>query len=367
MKAELIVLDGNVLTMDPDLPKAEAVAVAEGKIIAVGSNADIEQLKGPDTRVIPARGATVLPGFIEAHMHLFGGAAQLSQLDLSGLHGIEQVAEAVGKYARAYPNAKLLTCKMASYTMLGEGTRLDRHHLDRILADRPLAFLSFDLHTVWGNTLALEKAGLLHGLKVNPGNAVVMGDDGLANGELNEAEAYGPLLAFGGLDRAMLGLTTGGEPDPKPTEDEFASDVSVVKEALKWCSRHGITSIHNMDGNFYTFEILEQIQRDGDLLCRVKVPFHYKNFMKLADLEKASAMTARHGSEWLSCGLVKCSMMGFWTVTPPICATDMGIGRIFRASRFLIKTSSMRSPSLPTDWGCRSPSMPSEAGPFIRS
>ncbi|MCZ4256656.1 amidohydrolase [Sulfitobacter sp. G21635-S1] len=305
MKADIVVLEGRVLTMDRDHPRAEAVAVSDGKIIAVGSNTEIEILIGPETKVISARGGTVLPGFIESHMHLFGGASQLSYLDLTGLFGFENVAEAVRAYAAANPDARLLTGKMASYTMLGEGTRLDRHHLDRILPDRPLAFVSFDNHTMWGNTLALEKAGLLQGLEVSPGNAVVMGDDGLANGELNEAEAYNPLLRFGGLDRGMLGMTTGGEPDPKPTKDEFASDVRMVKDALKWCAQHGITSIHNMDGNFYTFEILEKIQRDGDLLCRVKVPFHYKNFMKLDDLEKASTMTARYDTEWLSSGLVK--------------------------------------------------------------
>lgn len=305
MKADLIILDGNVLTMDEEAPRAEAVAVADGKIVAVGSNAEIGSWRTPDTRVISARGGTVLPGFVEAHMHLFGGGSQLSHLDLTGVLGFERVAEAVRNYALKNPDTKLLTCKMASYFMLGDGIRLDRHHLDRILRERPLAFISFDNHTMWGNTLALEKAGLLHGRKLSPGNAVVMGDDGLANGELNEAEAYGPLLEFGGLDRAMLGLTTGGEPDPRPTEAEFASDVRAVKDALKWCARHGITSIQNMDGNLYTFEILEEIQRDGDLLCRVKVPFHYKNFMKLDDLKKASYMTTRYDTEWLSCGLVK--------------------------------------------------------------
>lgn len=310
MKADLVVLDGRVLTMDSDCPRAEAVAVADGRIVAVGANADIAPWITPDTRVISAQGNTVLPGLIESHMHLFGGASQLSHLDLTGLHGFAQVSEAVRHYASAHPDAKLVTCKMASYTMLGEGTRLDRHHLDRILPDRPLAFISFDNHTMWGNTLALEKAGLLHGLTLSPGNVVVMGDDGLANGELNEPEAYGPLLRFGGLDRGMLGLTTGGEPEPKPTAEEFASDVRMVKDALKWCARHGITSIHNMDGNLYTFEILEEIQRDGDLLCRVKVPFHYKNFMALEDLDKASAMTARYATEWLSSGLVKMFLDG---------------------------------------------------------
>src|SRR5205823_5434975 len=66
-----------------------------------------------------------------------------------------------------------------------------------------------------------------------------------------------------------------------------------------------ITSIQNMDGNLYTLELLEEIQRDGDLTCRVKVPFHFKNFMKVEMLEKASLMNKRYDSDWLSSGMVK--------------------------------------------------------------
>jgi len=69
--ADLIVVNGRVLTMDGGNPVAEAVAVKDGAIIAVGSRAAIEELKGAATQVIDAKGGSVLPGFIEAHMHLF--------------------------------------------------------------------------------------------------------------------------------------------------------------------------------------------------------------------------------------------------------------------------------------------------------
>ena len=70
MKADLIILDGSVLTINDEAPRAEGVAVANGKIVAVGSNAEIGSWRIPGTRVISARGGTVLPGFVEAHMHL---------------------------------------------------------------------------------------------------------------------------------------------------------------------------------------------------------------------------------------------------------------------------------------------------------
>ncbi|WP_192356117.1 amidohydrolase, partial [Mesorhizobium mediterraneum] len=100
-------------------------------------------------------------------------------------------------------------------------------------------------------------------------------------------------------------LATGGEPDPKPTPAEQASDRAIMRRGLEWCARHGITSIQNMDGNLYQLELLSEIEAEGGLLCRVQVPFHYKNFMTLDMLDKASVMAERYDGEWLSSGMVK--------------------------------------------------------------
>ena len=85
--ADLIVINGRVLTMDEGNPVAEAVAVKDGAIIAIGNRAAIEELNGTATEVIDAKGGSVLPGFIEAHMHLFSGGAELAHLQLGGVHG----------------------------------------------------------------------------------------------------------------------------------------------------------------------------------------------------------------------------------------------------------------------------------------
>jgi predicted amidohydrolase YtcJ len=305
MNADVIVTDARVLTMDSRRPQAEALAIKDGKILALGSKVDIAGLKGPGTRVISAQNKTVLPGFIESHMHLFGGGGVLHRLDLTGLKGLDAVGTAVRSYVATQPNAKVLFARGADYSMLGAAGPFTRHILDRMVPDRPFAVSAFDFHTMWANTKALAAAGLLHGRQLGPGNEIVMGDDGLATGELRESEAYSPLIRYSGEHRSGLGIATGGEPDPKPTPQEFATDMEMLKRGLSWCARHGITSIQNMDGNLYTLELLTAIQDQGGLLCRVKVPFHFKNFMKIEMLEKASLMAERYSSDWLSSGLVK--------------------------------------------------------------
>lgn len=302
--ADLIVINGRVQTMDEDNPAAEAIAVKDGAIVATGSRAAIEALKGPATKIIDAKGGSVIPGFIEAHMHLFSGGAELAHLQLGGIHGFEALQKAIRDYASTRPEAKMLVGQGVDYTVLGE-ERVTRHHLDAILPDRPFCMAAPDHHTMWANTKALEMAGILQGRTLGPGNEIVMGEDGLAAGELREGEAFGPVLDLAGEGRVRLGLSTGGEPDPMPSAAERAADRDIMRRGLAWCARHGITSIQNMDGNLYQLELLAEIEAEEGLPCRVKIPFHYKNFMTLDMLEKASVMAERYDSEWLSSGMVK--------------------------------------------------------------
>jgi predicted amidohydrolase YtcJ len=302
--ADLIVTNGRVLTMDDENPVAEAVAVKDGRILAVGDRQTVEAHKGSATDIIDAKGGSVLPGFIEAHMHLFSGATELAHLQLGGISGFDALQKAIRDHAVARPDAKMLVGQGVDYTVLGE-KRVDRHVLDTILPDRPFCMAAPDHHTMWANTKALELAGILHGRTLGPGNEIVMGDDGLAQGELREGEAFSPVLALAGEERGRLGLSTGGEPDPAPTTAERAADRDVMRRGLAWCAKHGITSIQNMDGNLYQLELLAEIDAEEGLSCRVQIPFHFKNFMNLDILDKASMMAERYRSERLSSGMVK--------------------------------------------------------------
>ena len=99
MSADFIITNARVITMDDDLPFAEAVAVKANTIVAVGSAQAVLNLQGPSTRIINADGRTVMPGFIESHVHIFMGAGELDNLDLSGVEGLEELTRRVRAYA----------------------------------------------------------------------------------------------------------------------------------------------------------------------------------------------------------------------------------------------------------------------------
>ncbi|MEY4697421.1 MAG: hypothetical protein RIT14_1849, partial [Pseudomonadota bacterium] len=268
--ADLIITNARVLTMDAARPRAEAVAVAAGRIIAVGGRAEVEALAGPGTRVVDGRGRTLLPGFVESHLHLVLGGAELSHLQLGGAHGMEAMRRAFLDFAARNPDRPLLMAQGADYAMLDHP--VSRHDLDAIISDRPIAMTAHDHHTVWANTAALQAAGILHGLATPHGHEVVMGADGLATGELREFEAFGPVIALGGEARLNLGIATGGEPDPWPDAAARAMDKAKIETGLRHCAAHGITSMVNMDGNRYTLELLREMRDEGRLTARVKVP-----------------------------------------------------------------------------------------------
>jgi predicted amidohydrolase YtcJ len=315
--ADIIITNAHALTMDEDEPRAEAVAIAGNTIVFVGRKEDAAGLRHAHTRVIDAEGGTVLPGFIEAHMHIFPGSAELDTLNLHGVHGFDALSEKVRHYAAAKPDAALLVANSADYTILSADERVSRHHLDRIIKERPFAIASPDHHTMWANPVALERAGILRGGQAGVGNEIIMGGDGLASGELREGGAFGPVLQLAdGGGRERLGLSTGGEPDPVPTPAERRHDREVLKRGLQHLARHGITSFHNMDGNLYQLELLSEIDTEGALAARARVPFHMKNFMGLDALGKASEMKYRFASERLSSGFVKMFIDGVidsWT------------------------------------------------------
>ncbi|MDM9624140.1 amidohydrolase [Rhizobium sp. S96] len=304
--AELLIVNARVLSPGTTRSGLSTIAVSGGKIRGVEADEGPASWRGPDTRIVDAAGASVTPGFSENHMHLFSGAAELDHLQLKGVSGLDELTAAVRQYAKGRDEQKILFAQGADYTLLGETDRLTRHDLDKISPDQGLILFAPDHHTAWANTRALELSGLLEGKQLRPGNEIVMGADGLATGELREMEAFSPVQAAGGFGRYRLGLSTGGEPDPRPTAAEWRTDMDVMRLGLDYCARHGITTIQNMDGNLYQLELLAAIeQEDGGLPCRVMIPFHFKNFMSVDMLEKASEMAARYDSDFLRSGVVK--------------------------------------------------------------
>lgn len=307
--ADIVIENARVLTMDPAAPRAEAVAIAGDRILMVGSRADVAALAGPATRRIDAQGGTVMPGMVEAHLHLFAGAFGLRLLHLDGVRGLPELRDKVRAYAAANPDEALLICKAADYTLFGDGVQTTRQMLDEALADRPLILIAGDHHTAWANSIALERAGVMQGRTLNPGNEIVMASDGTAAGELREHEAFDPVMALrssGGRE----GLGLAGVEAPELTPAQRAEDEAVMLEGLKHCASFGFTSLHNMDGNWYQLELLRALEQRGDLLCRTEVPFHLTPTKPISSLDQASAMHAAYHSDRLRSGRVKMFMDG---------------------------------------------------------
>lgn len=308
--AELVIENAAVMTMDPKRPRAEAVAIGDGIILALGSRAEVSDWVGPNTKRFDAQGCTVMPGMVEAHLHLFSGAFGLRLLHLDNVHGLEALRGAIRPYAKANPDEALLICKAADYNLFGDGVMTTRQMLDEVLSDRPLILIAGDHHTAWANTIALDHADVMEGLSLNPGNEIVMATDGFAAGELREAEAMAPVMRLrssGG--RENLGLADASEPESL-TPAQIAEDELVLMQGLRHCASYGFTSLHNMDGNWYQLKLLRALEERGELLCRVEVPFHLTPTRPLEALSEAVEMHHAYQSPKLRSGRVKMFMDG---------------------------------------------------------
>ena len=306
MTADMIILNGKIITCDDNQPNASAIAIKDGHILSIGENDDIRAMSGANTQVIDAAEHMVLPGFIDSHVHLFGGSAELDYLDLYGIKGIDQLTDKVREWEKNCPHDEIVFAIQADYNIIASGQQTTRQDLDKVLPDRAFAMFAADHHTIWANTKALEMAGILNGGDVDKGAEIVMGADGKAAGELREPGAYAPVLRltrYGGRD--MIGLVTGRNPEPAANDTERRLDADAIARGLKHCASHGITGLHNMDGNIYTLELLKELEGRGDLLCRTEVPFHFKSFDTLDRFEEAETMRREFTGDWVWCNRVK--------------------------------------------------------------
>ena len=306
MTADMIIINGNFITFADENPNTNACAIKDGHILAVGKTADMRDLADMNTQIIDAGEHSVLPGFIDSHVHLFGGSAELDYLDLYGVKGIDNLTDRVRQWEKSCSDDAMVFAVQADYNIIASGKQTTRHDLDKVLPDRPFAMFAADHHTIWANTKALEMAGILNGGIVDKGAEIVMGADGKAAGELREPGAYAPVLRltrYGGRD--MIGLVTGRNPDPAANATERRNDADAIARGFKHCASHGITGLHNMDGNIYTLELLKELEQRGDLLCRTEVPFHFKNFDELDRFEEAATMRRDFTGDWVWCNRVK--------------------------------------------------------------
>lgn len=157
--ADLVLRGGDVYVTDAARSWARAVAVAGGRIVAVGADAQVSGLIGPHTEVIDLRERMLLPGFQDAHVHASGGGLERLRCDLSEAHDLGGYIATVGRYAAEHPAAEWITGGGWSMDIFPGGVAR-KGDLDRVVADRPVFLANRDHHAAWVNSKALALAGI---------------------------------------------------------------------------------------------------------------------------------------------------------------------------------------------------------------
>jgi predicted amidohydrolase YtcJ len=183
--AELILAGGRIFTADAARSWAEAIAVRDGRIAAVGGSRAVMRLAGSATRVIQLRGRTLTPGFQDAHVHPAHGGLARMRCELHDVEGLDRYLEVIGAYAASHPDEPWI---------LGGGWSLAdfpgglprRADLDRVVPDRPVYLPNRDVHDAWVNSRALELAGITRDTLDPPDGRIARDADGAPLGTLHE-------------------------------------------------------------------------------------------------------------------------------------------------------------------------------------
>jgi predicted amidohydrolase YtcJ len=252
--ADLVLVHGGIYTVDDQRSWAQAAAVRDGIIIEVGSDAEVEPLIGPETRVVDLSGRMALPGFHDAHLHAIDGGVALTGCDLTYLDSIEAIIE------------KVTGCADVADTGWLEGHAFDvslfgqngphKSLLDAISTLRPIVLWASDYHNVWLNSKALELAGITAETPDPPLGVIERDADGSPSGTLREA-------AQDMLRAAM----------PQPTLQE---NIAHLRVAIEYLNSLGVTSFIEGWVGRVDYQSYEALARAGDLSARVVTSLPYE-------------------------------------------------------------------------------------------
>ena len=248
-------MGARVRTLDPHRPRATAVAIRAGTIVAVGDDAEVRESCDAKTEVVDARGAAVVPGLVDAHQHPFWGAEASQGADLGGLTTLEEVRRALAAERARRGDGEWVQGFGLDYNVFG-GAEMEGRLIEDAVGGNPALVACFDFHTYLATPRALEIAGVTGPRKLE-GNAEIVCKNGTPTGELREIPA-------GAIVQEAI---------PEPDEEERHG---WYVEALRWQNAVGITGVHMMDGSPETHEVLRRLEAEGDLTARVVAPFWIK-------------------------------------------------------------------------------------------
>ena len=263
--ADLVLRGGRVITVDKDWRVAQAVAIRDGRFLAVGSDAAIAPHIGPNTQVIELVGRTVVPGLIDSHLHQLFAGLNGPAVQLLGSRTIADVQKAISeRVARTEPGRWVTASSGWHESILEEGRMPTRHELDRVSPDNPV-FIPRGGHVITVNSKALELAGITKETPNPDGGVIVRDANGEATGVLLETAAY--------LVRRIL-------PPPPSNMAEL------LKIAMRDLNSYGIVGVVEPGIDERQMALYRAVHDAGEMTVRTDVLYRA---LRKADVEKGIA------------------------------------------------------------------------------
>ena len=247
-KADLLVYNAIIYTVDSSFSITDAMAIRDGKIIAIGKISDLEKNYEVKEKV-DVQGKFVYPGFIDAHAHFVGYGSGLQKADLTGTNSWEQILQHLSDFSKNMPRNEWLIGRGWDQNDWKSKEFPSNEKLNELFPDRPVLLTRIDGHAAIANQKALTLAG------VKPGYTLTGG----------EAEVKGGLLTGILIDNAIDVVSS---KIPPQTKEQFKR---ALVEAQRNCFAMGLTTIDDCGLNYANVEMIKELQDKGDLKMRLYI------------------------------------------------------------------------------------------------
>ena len=292
-KADLVIRNARVYTVDAQQPWAQAVAVKGDRILWVGDEAAVAAQVGNATRVLDAGGKMVLPGFIDSHFHvLLGGNPDVLRIE----HGnsLHEIQEQVRNFAQQRPQLRWIEVEGWNYSAFPHGTLPTAKDLEDLTWGRPAFLVAYDYHTIWMNREAMREFG------------ITRKTDKVIFAEKIEKDARGEptgiLTGFG-----STGLSEEAEAELRKHLPSHAA--GQVERGVQWnmsqAVKAGITTIVDPQSYPEDLEIFEKLRGQGKLPARLQVALFHRRGTPEAMLQKFDEARRKYNDDRLRVAAVK--------------------------------------------------------------
>jgi predicted amidohydrolase YtcJ len=246
--ADLIVTNARIYTVDPSRPFVEAMVIANGRVVFTGPASAAMTYRGASTRVLNADGQTIIPGMIDAHVHLLGLGTALRTVDLVGTTSYDQIIQRVAARAKEVPAGTWITGRGWDQNDWGDTRFPSNEALTRAVPNHPVYLTRVDGHAALVNAAAMKAANLTAASQDPPGGRIVRGSNNEPTGVL--------------VDRAM-GLVGRAIP-PASKEEMRAATIAAIRETNKW----GLTGVHDAGVGQGVIDVFEELAKAGQYSLR---------------------------------------------------------------------------------------------------